>query len=224
MKKILIIDDDPEIRSVLSEMLAGSFQPLEASGGKEGLQLAVREQPTLILLDVNMPEMRGFEVCKRIREQPAIRHIPVIMLSTQSDLDSRVEGLSLGADDYITKPFVARDLLARIQARLRREQLEAQKTQEMVSANLTLKPESLQVWVDGEELRLTRVEFDLLRYFLERPDQLIDRNALLADLWPDAVVTLRTVDTHVANLRKKLKGYACAIKSVYGSGYILKTK
>src|SRR3954467_15076648 len=122
MKKVLIIDDDQDMLYLVSEMLRGQFQPLQAMNGKDGIAIAVREQPGLILLDVNMPEMDGFEVCKRLREQPTTRQIPIIMLTTASSLDSRVKGLDLGADDYITKPFQVRELLARINARLRRHE------------------------------------------------------------------------------------------------------
>ncbi|MCM2276958.1 MAG: response regulator transcription factor [Oligoflexia bacterium] len=222
MKKILIVDDDRDNLDVLSEMLEKSFQPIPASSGKEGIRLAVQEQPAIILLDVNMPDMNGFEVCRRLREQPATRHIPVIMLTTVSDMDSRVEGLTIGADDYITKPFNARDLLARIQARLRRVELDVKREEAIACANLVLDPKTGEVKLNGEEIHLTRVEFELLRYFLERRNQVVERAKLLGDLWPDAVVTERTVDTHMGNLRKKIKKARFGIKTVYGSGYILK--
>src|SRR5262245_38920448 len=105
MKKVLLIDDEQENLSLVSEMIRPQFQPIQAASGREGIQSAVREQPDLIRLDINMPEMDGFEVCKRLREQPVTRSIPIIMLTTASNLDSRVKGLDIGADDYISKPF-----------------------------------------------------------------------------------------------------------------------
>ncbi|MCM2324721.1 MAG: response regulator transcription factor [Oligoflexia bacterium] len=224
MKKILIVDDDADNRAVISEMLGKSFQTLEASGGKEAIRLAVQEQPALILLDVNMPDMNGFDVCRRLMEQPSTRRIPIIMLTTVSSLDSQIEGLNTGADDYITKPFNSRDLEARIHARLRRADLEAREAEPLNLGNLVIDAKSAEVRLDDRPLHLTRVEFELLRYFLERPNRLIERQKLLGDLWPDAVVTERTVDTHIGNLRKKIGKARFAIKTVYGSGYILRTE
>lgn len=224
MKRVLIIDDDQDNLQLVADMLRTEFQPLTASSGREGIVQAVREQPDLILLDVNMPEMDGFEVCKRMREQPGTRQIPIIMLTTASSLDSRVKGLDLGADDYITKPFQVRELVARIHARLRRHELDRKAETSVELGNLKLDSKSFQVWVNGEGVKLTRIEFELLRYFLEHPNQVVDRQKLLGDLWPDAVVTNRTVDTHVANLRKKIKGFSYPLETIYGSGYILKTE
>lgn len=224
MKKILVIDDDRQNLELLEEMLQGHYQAVLAAGGKDGLLAAVRERPDLILLDINMPDLNGFEVCKRLREQPATRAIPVVMLTTEASLDNRVQGLELGADDYITKPFHIRDLLARIGARLRRVDLDVRREEKLEFANLVLDPRNCEASLNGNPVNLTRVEFDIIRYFVERPDRLIDRNALLRDLWPDAVVTLRTVDTHMGNLRKKLRGFKGALKTVYGGGYILKKR
>jgi DNA-binding response OmpR family regulator len=223
MKRILIVDDDRENLDLVADMLRAEFQPLTAASGREGIISAVREQPDLILLDVNMPEMDGFDVCKRLREQPGTRHIPIIMLTTASSLDSRVKGLDLGADDYITKPFQIRELVARIQARLRRHENDRKAETSMELGNLKLDSKSFQVWVNGDGVKLTRIEFELLRYFMEHPNQVVDRQKLLGDLWPDAIVTNRTVDTHVANLRKKIKGFSYPLETIYGSGYILKT-
>jgi DNA-binding response OmpR family regulator len=222
MKRVLIVDDDRENLDLVADMLRAEFQPLTAASGREGIVAAVREQPDLILLDVNMPEMDGFDVCKRLREQPGTRQIPIIMLTTASSLDSRVKGLDLGADDYITKPFQVRELVARIHARLRRQELDRKAESALELGNLKLDSKSFQVWVNGESVKLTRIEFELLRYFLEHPNQVVDRQKLLGDLWPDAVVTNRTVDTHVANLRKKIKGFSYPLETIYGSGYILK--
>lgn len=224
MKRILVIDDDKENLSLVCEMLAGTFQALQAAGGQEGIRLATQEQPDLILLDVNMPGINGFEVCKHLRGQPSTRGIPVVFLTTVADIDSRVEGLNLGADDYITKPFHMRDLLARIQARLRRVELDLREGSALKVANLSLHPKSGEVRVNDQLVQLTRFEFELLRYFLDRANELLDRNVILGDLWPDAVVTPRTVDTHVGNLRRKLKGFQGTIKAVYGGGYILKVE
>lgn len=223
MKKVLIIDDDSDSLGLLSEMLKDHFLTRTASSGKEGVRTAVREQPHLILLDVNMPEMNGFEVCMRLREQPTTRTIPIVMLTTSSGLDSRVTGLNLGADDYICKPFHVRELVARLRARLRRREMEQRETGELEVGNLVLEPKACRVRINRKEVALTQTEYELLRYFLERPDQVINRKKLLSDLWPDAVVSVRTVDTHIANLRKKISGFNCSLTTVYRAGYLLKT-
>ncbi|OFZ54303.1 MAG: hypothetical protein A2428_02025 [Bdellovibrionales bacterium RIFOXYC1_FULL_54_43] len=222
MKKVLLVDDDKENLTLIARMLQPHYQTILASSGKEGLQMAIRDQPDLVLLDVNMPEMDGFEVCTRLREQPGTRTIPVIMLTTVTGLDSRVKGLDLGADDYIGKPFQSRELVARINARLRRNEMDRRAEDTIEAGNLKLDPRAFQVWIDSKEVHLTRIEFEILRYFLEHPNQVIERSKLLGDLWPDAVVTNRTVDTHVANLRKKIKGFSVPLDTIYGAGYILK--
>lgn len=224
MKRILIVDDDSENISIVADMLKSGFQVLSATSGKDAIRMAVQHEPDLILLDVNMPEMDGFEVCRRIREQPATRHIPVVMLTSASSIDHRVRGLDIGADDYVTKPFQSRELMARVQARLRRFELEEKKTENLELGNLKLDSKSHQVWIDEELIKLTQLEFELLRYFLERPNQVIPRTKLLGDLWPDAVVTDRTVDTHMANLRKKIRRFQHSLATVYGAGYVLKTE
>ncbi|MGK5082529.1 response regulator transcription factor [Bdellovibrionota bacterium FG-1] len=223
MKKVLIIDDDIENGQLVADMLRDKFEALIATSGREGVSLAIRQQPDLLLLDVNMPEMDGFEVCKKLREHPNTRQLPIIMLTTASSLDSRVRGLDIGADDYITKPFQVRELVARVQARLRVHEAVRQAESVLELGNLKLEAKSFQVWVDSNAIKLTRIEFELLRYFIEHPNEVVDRHKLLGDLWPDAIVTNRTVDTHVANLRKKIRGFDHPLETIYGSGYILKT-
>ena len=222
MKKILIIDDEPQSIALISEVLRSQFQPIGASSGKQGISAAISENPELIILDVHMPEMDGFEVCRRLRNQPATRHIPIIMLTGEDALDSRVQALDFGADDYVCKPFQYKELIARIHARLRRNQFYRKLEAEVQLGNLWLNPKSCQVRIHEKLVKLTQFEFDLLRYFLERPNQVIDRSRILADLWPDAIVADRTVDTHIANLRRKIKDFTYSLETVYGAGYVLR--
>jgi DNA-binding response OmpR family regulator len=222
MQKVLIIDDDHDNLQLMAEMIQADFEPVTAANPLEGLRMAVQTQPGVILLDVNMPGMDGFEVCRRLREQPSTRHIPVLMVTHQNGVEARVRGLETGADDYIGKPFQVRELIARIKARLRRLDDEQRRDAEIALGNLRLIPKSFQVLVDGEQIRLTQLEFDLLRYFLEHPNEVIDRRRLLGDLWPDAIVADRTVDTHVANLRKKIRSFTDPIQTIYGAGYMLR--
>lgn len=223
MKRVLIIEDDPEFLRSVSELLSKNFQPISVSSSEEGLKAAFKDKPDLILVDLRMPGMDGFEVCRRLREKPTTRAIPIILLTGDVQPESKVRGLDLGADDYVSKPFEPRELLARIRARLRRTAVERRDEEELRLGNLVFEPKSSQVRVASRHVELTRAETRLLQYFLERPNELISRERLLGDLWPDAVVAARTVDTHVARLRRKLKDFSCELKTVFRGGYLLDT-
>jgi DNA-binding response OmpR family regulator len=224
MKRVLIIDDEPEGAALVADLLRDHFEPRVSLSGRDGLRIAVREAPDLIVLDLHMPELDGYEVCKKLREQPATRNIPVILLTQYGALDEKVKGFDAGADDYITKPFEARELVARALARVRRFEQGQSGTKELSLGNLRLEPRSFQVWVAETAVHLTQMEFELLRYFLEHPNVVVGRAKLLGDLWPDAVVTDRTVDTHIANLRRKIRNFDHTLTTVYGAGYILKVE
>lgn len=224
MKRVLIIDDEPEGAQLVADLLKEHFEARICHTGREGLKSAVRETPNLVILDIHMPEMDGYEVCRRLREQPSTRHIPIILLTHHASLDEKLRGFDVGADDYITKPFEGREVLARALARVRRFEQGQMGETEVKMANLRLSPKACQVWVDDESVHLTQLEFELLRYFLEHPNEVVGRSKLLGDLWPDSVVTDRTVDTHIANLRKKIKGFKYPLTTIYGAGYILKVE
>lgn len=221
MKKVLIIEDDRDFCSAIAQSLSVAYQPVQANSGAEGVRLALHEKPDLVLLDLQMPEMDGIRVCEELRGKPATRDIPIIILSGEGQLDSRVKGLDAGADDYVSKPVHSSELFARIRARLRRRESERRTSDEIVIGNLRLNPRSSQVWVADQLVRLTQVELQVLKYFLEYPNELISRERLLGDLWPDSIVTNRTVDTHVAHLRKKLKGFDQKLRTVFRGGYLL---
>ena len=224
MKRILVIDEDPQFRELLHAILAGKYEVLQAATSREALQAVVRSSPDLILLADSL-----HEVCQRLRVHPASRTLPILALVGVEDEGSprgaswvsRVRCLDGGADDALDKPIHPEELLARIRARLRSIDLEISQKAELVVGNLSLDPATLQVRVDGREVILTPTEFELLRYFLERRERVIPRGLLLGDLWPDAVVTRRTIDTHVGNLRKKLWGFDHGFETIYGSGYRL---
>lgn len=220
MKRVLIIEDDADFLRSVSAVLETQYQPFPCQSAREGIQLAFREKPDLILVDLDLPEMSGFEVCQRLRESPSTRDIPIVFLSGDAKTDSKVKGLELGADDYIAKPVESRELLARIGARLRKPARDSRATDGVLSVgNLKLNLKSSEVSIDGEPRNLTQVEIRLLQYFVEHANEMISRTQLLGDLWPDAVVAERTVDTHVAHLRKKLSGFNGAIKTIFRAGY-----
>jgi DNA-binding response OmpR family regulator len=223
MKKILIIEDDQFFAAALAKTISKHYEPVHAASGMDGIKIALNDHPDLILVDINMPEMNGFSVCEELRARPATRDIPIIILTGEAEPQSRVKGLDAGADDYISKPFHPQEFLARIRARLRRRDSERKGTEEIVAGNLRLDPKSSQVWVNEQVVGLTQVEIQVLRYFLDHPSELISRERLLGDLWPSSVVTPRTVDTHVAHLRKKLKDCSLKLKTVFRGGYILES-
>lgn len=223
MKKVLIIDDDQDVVSATGEMVRAEFQVACVGSGREGIQAALQDRPNLILLDVNLPDMHGFDVCQRLREHPATRSIPILILTSLSETESKVRGLELGADDYMTKPFQAKELLARMNARVRRQATEKNENRVLVHANMSVDPRAKEIKIDGKALHLTQIEFELVRYFLLHPNEVIPRRRLLGDLWPNAVVNDRTIDTHIANLRRKIKGAQFPLSTIYGAGYILRT-
>jgi len=223
MKRILIIDEDREFRGFLRSVLDRHYQIVEAGSPREALQVIARSHPDLVILDQSLDD-----VCRRLRAHPSTRALPVLMLVGVEDdgtrtgsWASRVRCLEEGADDAMDKPFYPEELLAKIRARLRSRDFEVSVRAELSVGNLRMDPVTLMVGVAGRSITLTPTEFDLLRYFLERTDRVVPRKQLLGDLWPDAVVTRRTIDTHIANLRKKLQGFDHGFETIYGSGYRL---
>lgn len=227
MKKILIIEDDLDLGAVLVDVLSREYQAIHATSGEHGLALVDQEHPDLILLDLKMPGMDGFTVCERLRKMSSTLETPVIILTAEGAPKSRVKGLDLGADDYMLKPFYSDELLARIRARLRRVRSPepvknpSDSKEEIVVSNLRIDPISSQIWINNEMVHLTQVEYLILRYFLRFPNELISRERLLKDIWSDGQVSIRTVDTHIAHLRKKLKDFNHNLRTVFRGGYIL---
>jgi two-component system phosphate regulon response regulator PhoB len=221
MKKILIIEDDAALISALTHSLKGHSLVFGAQTAKDGLQLALTELPDLILLDLKLPDQDGFQVCRKLRETPKTRDIPILMLTGEDSLEQRITGLDLGADDYVIKPCHPEELRARMDAVLRRRQRVSKTDLPREYGNLRVDPKSRRVTLSGNPVALTQFEFQLLEYFLDHPDEIIDRQRLLSDLWPDCVVNARTVDTHVAHLRRKLEGFTAQIETVHRAGYRL---
>jgi DNA-binding response OmpR family regulator len=224
-KNILIIEDDEQSRQVVRlAMQSQSFQLKEAKTGDEGLELARAGEPDLILLDVNMPGMSGLDVCRKLRAEGLL--VPIIMLTAKSDTIDKVVGLEVGADDYITKPFEVRELVARIGAHLRRSEAstgEAPNRARREFPGLVIDTSRRQVWRDGSEVPLTVTEFNVLALLSSRPGQVFSRAELLRDVWGyDIEIETRTVDAHVYRLRKKIEVDSenpQYIHSVPGIGY-----
>ena len=221
MTRILIIDDEPEmVRGLEDNLRFEGYQTISAGNGRRGLELALSEAPDLMLLDVMMPGMSGWDVCRELRGKGV--DVPVIMLSARGEEVDRVQGLELGADDYVSKPFGLRELLARIRAVLRRPG-PRQKGAEFAFGDVRVHLRRRQVFKAGREVRLTRKEFDLLCYLIEHRGDVITRDRLLDEVWGyDRFPTTRTVDTHILRLRQKFEDdpeRPRFILTVHGQGY-----
>jgi two-component system OmpR family response regulator len=218
MPKILVADDDPHIRSVLCFALGrDGFATVEAADGAAALAAIEREKPDLVLLDIVMPEMDGTEVCRRLRRSSTL---PVIFLSSRDEEMDRVLGLELGGDDYVTKPFSPREVVARVRAVLRRGQPPAAETT-ITRGRLTLDAERFEVAWDGARVDLTVTEFAILRALATAPGRVLTRDALMDVAYPDRrVVSDRTMDSHIRHIRQKFAALgADPIGTVHGLGY-----
>ena len=224
MKKILIIEDEDSIRMAMEDDFRLENYTVDvASDGLEGLAKAANPETDLIILDIMLPGMNGYEICKKLRSQGV--KTPIIMLTAKGQEIDRVLGLELGADDYVTKPFSPRELQARVKAVLRRMEKEPDDIGDNLFriGGLEVDFRQYQCRKDGKEIRLTAHEFGLLKYLIQNSGRVIDRNELLDEVWgKDVVVSPRTVDTHMANLRKKLEddpNRSRLIISIRGVGY-----
>ncbi len=226
---ILIVDDEPDIVRALDYSLRREgFHTRLAFDGRTALQLAQSDpRPALVLLDLTLPDIAGGEVCRRLRADPATRDLPVVMLTARGEELDRVLGFESGADDYVVKPYSARELVLRLRAVLRRGRPASEDTAAALAplehGALRIDRQGHRVTVGERELHLTALEFRLLATLVERAGRVQSREQLLADVWnyaPD--VTTRTVDTHVKRLRQKLEEAAPMVESVRGVGYCVR--
>ncbi len=211
-KKVLIVEDEQNIVDILSFNLAREgYDTLEAYDGRTGLQLAREENPDLILLDLMLPELDGFEVCRQLREEGYAT--PIIMLTAREEETDKVLGLELGADDYITKPFSMRELLARVKANIRRVSMKsAQPEKEKPESvkqlgRVSVDTEQMTVYKDGKPLELSQREYDLIRFLAAQPGKVFSREALMENVWnyEGYVGDVRAVDVAIRRLREKIE-------------------
>jgi DNA-binding response OmpR family regulator len=221
MKKIMLIEDDADLFALLKYNLEKEgFQMVGAQTGKGAVDFCRREHPDLVLLDIMLPDSDGLDICKGIRSQPELAHIPVIFLTARASETDRIVGLELGANDYIVKPFFVRELIARIKIQFRSQQQPARTLQ---IGGLNLDRSSCRVTLQGAALSLTATEFRLLEFLMTRPGVVFSREQLLDSVWGhDRAVTDRTVDVYILRLRQKIEQdptNPLYIRSVRGFGY-----
>ncbi len=223
--RILVVDDEPDIAAVVAYNLARShYRVSTASSGAEALNAAVREKPDLIVLDVMLPEMSGYEVLEELRARSDTRETGIILLTARTGENDRVMGLSLGADDYLAKPFSPKELVLRVEAVLRRLSATPVSAGSVLSAGpIVVDRGAHTATIDGCDVDLTATEYKLLAVLLERRGRVQSRMQLLQDVWdasPD--IKTRTVDMHVQRLRAKLGPAADLVETVRGIGYRMK--
>ena len=219
--KVLIVDDDAHIAELIKLYLEKEeYKTIVASNGTKALQLFKEEAPSIVILDVMMPEMDGWQVCREIRR---ISNIPIIMLTAKGETFDKVLGLELGADDYMVKPFEPKELIARVKAVLRRfESKDTQAMKEIVFPNLTINLSNYELKICGKIVEIPPKELELLYFLASNPNRVFTREQLLEEVWGfDYFGDSRTVDVHIKRLREKLEGVegSWQLKTVWGVGY-----
>lgn len=215
--KILVVDDDPRLRDLVALALTrADFTVITAANGQLALTHAARETPDLIVLDIGLPELDGLEVCRRLRARSSV---PILFLTARADEIDRILGLELGADDYVTKPFSPRELVARVRAILKRSQ-PAPDTRLLRHGDLTLDPARHLCTLATTPVALTGAEMSLLAALMQRPEQVHPRAQLVETVWSGEDISDRTLDSHLRNLRRKLAeaGAPQAIETLHGIG------
>ena len=220
-QKILVIDDERDLCEILRFNLASAgFVVHTAYSGEEAL---LKDIPSydLLLLDVMMPGMSGFELAARLKQDASTADVPIIFLTALNEEENTLHGFDLGADDYITKPFSVREVVARVKAVLGRTSANASSMQELCYEGLVMDLAKMTVTVDGEPALLTKTEFEILKLFLENRGRVFSRQELLDKVWPsDVVVIDRTVDVNITRMRKKIGRYSSCIVTRHGFGYL----
>jgi DNA-binding response OmpR family regulator len=222
--RVLVVEDEQDIAGLIRHTLerGGDFEVEVAASGDAALKAATEQLPDLILLDLSLPVVGGLEVCRLLRARPTTARVPIIMLTARSGESDRVTGLDAGADDYVTKPFSLRELAARVRAVLRRGRLEPPDAATKIyrGQHLVADFDAVSVSVEGRPVKLTRREFELLRYLVANRNRVLSRDRLLERVWGyDRLVETRSVDVHIGRLRHKLGPAGRQIETVVGLGY-----
>jgi two-component system alkaline phosphatase synthesis response regulator PhoP len=229
MKRILIIEDDRDIVELVRYNLANEgFQVTGSFDGSSGLSALKKSPPDILLLDLMLPKMSGLDICREVRKDESLNRLPILMLTARGDEADRVVGLEMGADDYVTKPFSPRELIARVKALLRRAEPPADAQRILEIGKLAIDPASYRVSHSGKPVPLSTLEFRLLYYLASRPNRVFTRDQLLDAVWgTDRFVTPRSVDVYVRRLREKIETdpeNPLHLKTVRGAGYLFETR
>ena len=224
MKRILLIEDDRDIVELVRYNLdREGFQVTSATDGSSGLAQIRKSAPDVLLLDLMLPKLSGLEICKEIRRDQSLNRLPILMLTARGEEADRVIGLEMGADDYVTKPFSPRELVARVRALLRRAEPPQETPKPIQARELVIDPSSYRVTRAGKPVTLSTLEFRLLYYLAARPDRVFTRDQLLDAVWgTERFVTPRSVDVYVRRLREKIESdpeHPTLLKTVRGAGY-----
>jgi phosphate regulon transcriptional regulator PhoB len=228
-KRILVIEDDRDIVELVRYNLEkDGFLVLTASDGSTGMAQVKKTPPDLLVLDLMLPKVSGIEICKEIRRDPSLNRLPILMLTARGEEADRVVGLELGADDYVTKPFSPRELVARVKALLRRVEPTGTTERAIDVGALHIDPAAYRVTRSGKAVPLSTLEFRLLYYLAARPNKVFSRDQLLDAVWgTDRFVTPRSVDVYVRRLREKIEEnpqYPSFVKTIRGAGYLFETR
>ena len=222
MTRVLVVEDEQDIANLVKHALERErgMEVQIIRSGDAAVAAATQAVPDLMVLDLNLPALSGLEVCRILRAKSETRDVPIIMLTARSSEADRIVGLDIGADDYITKPFSLRELAARVRAVLRRGRVDAGAQHVYRGDHLVADFDAVHVAVDGEAVRLTRREFELLKYLVADRNRVVSRDRLLERVWGyETVVETRSVDVHVGRLRTKLRTAGGQIETVVGLGY-----
>ncbi len=220
-KHILIVDDERDLAELLVYNLRkAGYETTVATGGRQALEAIAANTPDLVLLDIMLPELSGTEVASRIRSNQATANLPIIMLTAKGEEVDQIVGLTVGADDYVPKPFSIKVLLARIEAVLRRTRPGGGDARMLALSGVKVNPDTHEAFVDDEPIKLTLTEFRLLSALIQAAGRVLSRSALMnRAMGPGVTVTERTIDVHITAIRKKLGPHANIIKTVRGVGY-----
>src|ERR1700756_4818690 len=229
MKRVLLIEDDRDIVELVRYNLEREgFQVAAANDGATGLVQVRKSPPDMLLLDLMLPKLSGLEICRDIRRDQALNRLPILMLTARGEEADRVVGLEMGADDYVTKPFSPRELVARVKALLRRAEPPGETPRVIETRGLMIDPSSYRVTRAGKAVTLSTLEFRLVYYLASRPNRVFTRDQLLDAVWgTDRFVTPRSVDVYVRRLREKIEGdpeNPVHLKTVRGAGYLFETR
>ena len=229
MAKILVVDDDVAINELIKVNLELAFYSvISAFDGNKGYALAKQEQPDLIVLDVMMPEVDGYTVAKRIRENPLTKDIPIIMLTALNMLQNKAQGFDIGVDDYLCKPFEMEELLMRVKALLKRSNNIPKSVavkEVLTQGDITLIPETYSIEINGKQAKVTPIEFDIVNLLMQNYGNMVSSSKILSDVWgysaDDAVETIRVHMRHIRTKLDKISNGKKYIETIYGGGYRL---